>query len=79
MYGSAHSLIERFPTPLTYPISRVYTVILNIGIARVWTLIAVDPVDGSGKRSTVLFRRLESVCTKTEPQAEVKMLEVLTC
>ena len=37
-----------FP-PLTYPLSRVDTVILNIGVARVWTLIAVDPVDASGK------------------------------
>ena len=36
-------------SPLTYPLSRVDTVILYIGVARVWTLIAVDPVDASGK------------------------------
>ena len=54
MYGSTYSLIDRFSPPLTYPISCVYTVILNIGIARLCTLIAVDPVDGSGKRSTIL-------------------------
>ena len=33
----------------TYPLPCVDTVILNVGVTRVWTLIAVDPVDGSGK------------------------------
>ena len=44
--------MERFR--LTYPLPRVHTVILHVGKARLWTLIAVDPVDRSGKRSTVL-------------------------
>ena len=35
--------------PLTYPLPRVHTVILDVGKARVWTLVAVDPVDASGK------------------------------
>ena len=44
------SHILPFPA-LTYPLPRVHTVILNIGVARVCTLIAVD---GSGKWFTVL-------------------------
>ena len=43
----SQSPMEHFP--LTYPLPRVHTVILNVGVARVWTLIAVDPVDASGK------------------------------
>ena len=43
----SQSPMEHFP--LTYPLPSVETVILNVGVARVWTLIAVDPVDASGK------------------------------
>ena len=42
------SHILLFPA-LTYPLPCVHTVILNISVAGVWTLIAVVPVDGSGE------------------------------
>jgi len=32
-----------------YPLSGVDTVVLNIGVAGVWTLSAIQPVDGSRK------------------------------
>ena len=44
------------PFPLTYPLSGVHAVILNIGVARVWSLIAGVQVDGTRKRSTVLVK-----------------------
>ena len=34
---------------LTYPLSRVHTVILNKGKAGVWTLVAINPSDWASK------------------------------
>ena len=39
---------------LTYSLSTVDTIILHNGVARLWSLSAVQPVDGSSKRFAVL-------------------------
>ena len=47
---------KKKPPLLTHLIPGVDAVILNIGVARVWTLIAAFQVDGARKRSTVLVK-----------------------
>ena len=41
---------------LTYSFSIVDTIILHNGIARLWSLSAVQPVDGSSKGFTILHK-----------------------
>ena len=41
----------------TYSFSIIDTLIFNVGVAGVSTLVTFHPVDGAGKRTTVLMNR----------------------
>ena len=52
---------QHHTSTLTYPLSRVDTVVSHIGVAGFVTLRAVAPVDRSGKRTTVLVGQYEYI------------------